>query len=96
MANRQEDEAARRFDATQKEAEQGHADAQYNLGEMYRKGEGVSKNEVEAYAWFLFAKPNGDEVTSKMVSTLEKRLTAEQIEKGQARAAELHRLYGAK
>ena len=73
-------------------AEQGHAGAQYGLGKMYYKGQGVPKNEVEGYAWFLSAKANGDKKASKAVSILEKRLTAEQIEKGQARAAELHRL----
>ena len=72
-------------------AEQGYESLQYSLGYMYAKGEGVTKDEVEAYAWFLLAKANGVEV-SEMISNLEKRLTAEQVEKGQARALELHRL----
>lgn len=68
---------------------------------MYEKGEGVPKNFIEAYVWFLLAKANGDEISNKVifgkvVSIHEERLTAEQIEKGQARAVELHRLYGAK
>ena len=75
-----------------KAAEQEHARAQFRLGVMYAKGQGVPKNEVEGYAWFLSAKANGDEKASKAVSNLEKDLTAEQIEKGQARALELHRL----
>ena len=79
-----------------KAAEQGHADAQFNVGRRYYFGEGVQKDYVEAYAWFLFAKPNGEEAAGKMISRLEKRLTAEQKEKGRERAAELHRLYGAK
>ena len=65
--------------------------AQRALGQMYYEGEGVPKNFIEAYAWFLLLKADGEEV-SEMISTLEKRLTAEQIEKGQARAAELRRL----
>ena len=75
-----------------KAAEQGNALAQFNLGGMYFRGEGVPKNDIESYAWFLLAKANGNERASEMISDLEKRLTAEQIEKGQARAAELHRL----
>ena len=73
-------------------AEQGHADAQYWLGGMYFEGEGVPKNFIESYAWFLLAKANGAEKASQMISLLEKHLTAEQMEKGQARAAELRRL----
>ena len=78
-----------------KAAEQGNADAQNNLGVSYARGEGVPKNFIEAYAWFLLAKANEYEGASKGISDLEKHLTAEQMEKGQARAAELHRLYGA-
>ncbi len=81
-------EAAKWF---RKAAEQGHASAQVYLGGMYLEGEGVPKNDIEAYAWVLLAKANGEEV-SEVISPLEKLLTAEQMEKGQARALELHRL----
>ena len=80
---------------TRKAAEGGHAGAQYNLAHKYYDGEVVLKNFIEAYAWFLVAQANGHEESSKMISDLEKRLTAEAIEKGQARAAELQRLIGA-
>ena len=77
-------------------AEQGYDLPQYNLGVMYHGGHGVPKDEVEAYAWFRLAKANAngfsEEFTGKAVSNLEKDLTAEQIEQGQARAAELRRL----
>ena len=33
-------------------AEQGHADAQVNLGTMYHNGEGVEKNKTKAMLWF--------------------------------------------
>ncbi len=75
-----------------KAAEQGYATAQYWLGGMYFEGEGVPKNFIESYAWFLLAKANGAEEASQMISLLEKHLTAEQVEKGQARAEELQRL----
>ena len=77
---------------SRKAAEQGIAWAQVNLGVLYYGGLGVPKNDVEAYAWHLLAKANEDEAFSEMIFNLEKRLTAEQIEKGQARAAALHRL----
>ena len=33
-------------------ADQGDADAQYNLGTMYRDGEGVPRDYAEALKWF--------------------------------------------
>ena len=36
-------------------AEQGLADAQYNLGVKYANGEDVLKNDVEAVRWFRLA-----------------------------------------
>lgn len=65
-------------------AEQGNAPA-------YDDGEGVSKNDMEAYAWFLLAKGRGIEEADKVIDLLEKRLSAEQQAEGQRRAAELNR-----
>ncbi len=40
-------------------AEQGYADAQYNLGCMYREGQGVLQDNAEAVKWFFFAAEQG-------------------------------------
>ncbi len=40
-------------------AEQGHADAQYNLGNMYRKGEGVPQDDKTAVKWYTLAAEQG-------------------------------------
>ena len=40
------------FDATKLLAEQGHVEAQYNLGLMYASGDGVPENDAEAVKWF--------------------------------------------
>ena len=64
------------------------------IGVMYLFGR-LRKNDVEGYAWFLLAKENGDKKDSELISfieDIEKDLTAEAMEKGQARAAELSRL----
>lgn len=37
---------------SQKKAEQGNADAQYNLALKYRKGEGVPQNDKIAVKWY--------------------------------------------
>jgi TPR repeat protein len=40
-------------------AEQGHGDAQYNLGVMYQKGNGVSQNYKVAVKWYTLAAEQG-------------------------------------
>jgi TPR repeat protein len=45
--------------ATRQKAEQGDADAQYNLGCCYAKGEGVPQNYKEAVKWYRLAAEQG-------------------------------------
>ena len=66
-----------------KAAEQNYADAQYNLGVCYVKGDGVVKDEVEGYKWFLLAAAQGDESAKKNMAVSESRLTRQQIAEGQ-------------
>ena len=40
-------------------AEQGHADAQYNLGVMYDQGQGVPQDYVQALKWFQLVAGQG-------------------------------------
>ena len=42
-----------------KGAEQGDADAQFNLGVMYEFGEGVPHDDVEAVKWYRKVGPAG-------------------------------------
>ena len=42
-------------------AEQGKADAQYRLGEMYYDGKGVEKDYKKAFEWYLKAAEQGHE-----------------------------------
>ncbi|MEX4489508.1 sel1 repeat family protein [Haemophilus influenzae] len=42
-------------------AEQGNADAQFNLGLMYEEGRGVKQDDFEAVKWFRKAAEQGDE-----------------------------------
>src|SRR2546430_1670593 len=44
---------------TQKEAENGNKEAQFNLGVYYEKGIGIEKNEVKAFDWYQKAAENG-------------------------------------
>ena len=47
-------------DTIKRAAEQGHAEAQYNLGVMYQQGSGVPQNYVEAARWYRRAAEQGD------------------------------------
>lgn len=68
-----------------KAGEHGHAQAQNNLGNCYVNGEGVAKDEIEAYAyWYLAGITH--EVARKNLTILEKRMSADQIAAGQKRA----------
>ena len=40
-------------------AEEGHAEAQFSLGMMYARGEGVEKNETQAVRWLRLAAKQG-------------------------------------
>jgi hypothetical protein len=40
-------------------ADQGDADAQFNLGVMFEYGQGVAKNRAEAIRWYRLAAAQG-------------------------------------
>jgi TPR repeat protein len=47
------------LEATKEKADQGDAIAQFNLGQMYREGEGVEKDAKEAFKWYQKAADQG-------------------------------------
>ncbi len=74
-------------------AEQGVAEAQYNLGVMYGNGEGVPQDEAQAYMWFKLASstfPPGENrnIAVKSHDTVAKRMTPAQISEAQKLARE--------
>ena len=48
------------FESVRLRAEQGDADAQYNLGVMYGDGEGVPQDDKEAVRWYRLAAEQGN------------------------------------
>ena len=48
------------FEETKLLAEQGYVNAQYNLGNMYDRGEGVPENDAEAVKWYRLAAEQGN------------------------------------
>jgi TPR repeat protein len=63
-------------------AEQGDAQAQFNLGQMYRQGQGVVKNMKTAYFWWLIASANGYD-TKTVIEIAEKELSSAQKQAAQ-------------
>jgi TPR repeat protein len=53
---------ARAFDWYQKAAVQGHVDAQYNLGMLYRLGLGVKEDAGKAFMWLQQAAAQGNDI----------------------------------
>ena len=53
-----------------KAAEQGDADAQFTLGVLYAKGEGVPKDDAEAVRWFRKAAEQGDAAAQSVLGAM--------------------------
>ena len=77
------------FAALVRAAEQGGAEAQYNLGLMYLEGLGVKQDNVEAYAWIRTAAAQGKGGTLEIRQALLREMTSSQED----RAIELAREY---
>lgn len=60
-------------------AEQGHADAQYNLARMYSIGNGVPESPFHSYVWFSIAKTNNYTQAQQDIDRMSERLSAERI-----------------
>lgn len=54
------DHADAAVESHRKAAEQGHAEAQFNLGKCLAEGTGVTKNEAEAVTWYRKAAEQGN------------------------------------
>ena len=74
-------------------AEQGDAKAQYNLGVAYANGEGVPKDEVNAYAWHNVSSANGDEDASVERDRIAESMTPAQIAEAQELSREWFEKY---
>lgn len=59
-------------------ARRGLTDSQYNLAAMAEQGNGIPKNERDAYFWYSVAGRNGDSDASKKASEISARLTPAQ------------------
>lgn len=61
---------------------QGNAQAQYILGQMYRQGQGVPQDYVQAYEWMSLA-TNGESDAVKFLDSLATKMTVSQLKDAQ-------------
>ncbi len=71
----------------EKAATAGNVDAMRRYGMMYQEGTGVAQDNVEALHWFLTAVAHGNDISRANANVLQARMTADQIQEAQRRAA---------
>ncbi len=81
------DDAAGIDPETLQAAEQGHADAQYNLGVAYNFGNGVIKDYETSYMHLLLAAAPGNQQAAEFGDKIELKLTPEAISRAQKAAS---------
>ncbi|WP_157292740.1 tetratricopeptide repeat protein [endosymbiont of Ridgeia piscesae] len=77
-------------------AEVGVASSQFMLAEMYRLGQGVEVDRVEAYAWYRLALGNGYKLAGDSLVELARSITAEERHKDILRLQDYRRRYKAR
>jgi len=65
-----------------RKAEGGDAIAQFKIGEMYHRGEGVPQNNIQAYKWFTLCRNRETRAPGRR-DMLATRMTKEDIEEGE-------------
>ena len=92
MANRVNKHSKESFDSVRLRADQGDADAQFNLGVMYEKGQGVPQDDIQAHMWYnLSASKSSGEIKGFAVKArdlLAKTMTPEDLSAAQRLATE--------
>jgi uncharacterized protein len=72
------------FAAWQPLAQKGDPEAEFSLGLLYYRGQGVAKNPVKAYVLFARAEAAGEAAAAAMLGRVTAELTAEQRRQAQA------------
>ena len=83
-----QDKTTESLRALRAQAEQGGSDAQFNLGLMYYRGEGVPQDYVQAHMWYNLAGISGDAQSVKNRDFVAEIMTPSQIAEAQRLARE--------
>ncbi len=76
------------FDQWKPLAEQGHDDAQYKLGKMYREGLGVDQDYVKAYKWYYIVAKKGYGGGYKYMKMIRREINPAQVNRAEKLATE--------
>lgn len=79
------------LDDIRRGAEQGDAQMQLELGELYEYGFGLPQNLVPALTWYILAAEQGNAQAAKRRERLQGRLTRAQVEEAERSAAGLRK-----
>ena len=74
--------------------EKGHPPAQYNVGRMLYYGQGMRRDRIEAYKWFLIARDNGVRRSEEATRILDERLLRHERVEAMVRARDWQRDHG--
>jgi len=77
----------------QKAAEQGHYQAQYQLGMMHYQGQQIPQDFMGAYVWLLLASAHGKKEAVEARNEVIKHLSPKQIDEAQQLARKLYVTY---
>jgi len=76
------------FDKWKPLAEQGHDDAQYKLGKLYREGLGVAQDYVEAYKWYYIVAKKGYGGGNRYMKMVKREINPAQVNRAEKLARE--------
>lgn len=82
------------YQAFHQAAIQGDETAQFNIGVMYFRGHGVTKDLVKAYSWIELSIQRGNLDNIRALSALTVKLTPDQIQAAHELSAELAAEHG--
>ena len=84
------------FEEFYKDAVEGHETAQFNVGVLYYRGEGIQRDLVKAFGWIELSTQHGDKQNIQAQEVLILNMSPTQIRSGQMIAANLAKEHGLK
>ena len=68
-----------------KDAQNGHAPAQFMVAEMHHRGQGVAQDYAEAWAWFRLSLHRGYKLAGDSLVELSRKMSPQQKQQGKAK-----------
>lgn len=89
MARLERNDYPKAAELFRKAAGQGLPQAQQQLGELYKQGQGVNADKFEAYVWLLLSFEAGNQSVSNELQELEAALGSNKVEEAKTKARDL-------